>query len=206
MSLGWEKLGRDKVGLAREKKWNKNEDPAVRSWENPIFADCCFCKVLSQQPGSARIVTLEHQQLLGCFLNVLLFCHTSTADITFPKPQSCFPAQTCFWFCSDSLPVLILLCCVIGGLSLLKSKENAEGRCCRTQEVQGSSSQLPPGRSEQFRGFGPSLPSAGQAMVGLQTPMALQHPSPCPKPSGSPSPGCLIAMQHLSLLCCPISH
>lgn len=45
--------------------------------------------------------------------------------LPFPKPRSCFPAQTCFWLCSNSLPGLILLCCVIWGL--LKCKENAEG-------------------------------------------------------------------------------
>lgn len=62
---------------------------------------------------------------------------------SFPKPPSCFPAQMCLWLYSNSLPVLILLCCVIWGLSPLKPKENAECRSCRSQEVQGSSSQLP---------------------------------------------------------------
>lgn len=74
-----------------------------------------------------------------CFSCITAALQTSS----FPQPLSCFPAQTHIWLCSDSLPVLILLCCVIWGLSPLKPKENAEGRCCRSQEVQGSSSQLP---------------------------------------------------------------
>lgn len=127
-----------------------------------------------------------------CFSSITPALQTSS----FPQPLPSFPAQTCLWLCSSSLPVLILLCCVIWGLSPLKPKENAEGRCRRSQEVQGSSSQLPQEDQGSFVGSA----RADQAQWWGYKLMALQHPS------RSPSPGCLIAMQHLSLLCCPISH
>lgn len=105
----------------------RNKDPAVKSWKIPslLIAASARCFLSSRAlPGLLQLGTVS-------IWDVSSFCHTShglppgpTELQTSPSLSlfPVFPAQTCFWFCNDSLPVLILLCSIIVGLSPVKLK------------------------------------------------------------------------------------
>lgn len=120
---------------------------------------------------------------LGRFLNVLSHQHCRHHPALSP------PDVSQHRHVSDFVPVAFpcSFCCAVSfrDCHLLNPRKMLKGRCHRSQEVQRQQLPAAPGRSGQFCGFSPSCLGAGQAVVGLQTLMALQHPRASPRPAGA---------------------